>query len=122
MELYLCKHCGNIITFVENRGVPVVCCGEKMEKLVPNTVDASQEKHVPVLSQSGDLVTVSVGSVEHPMGEEHHIAWIVLETKQGVQRKALVPGAAPQAQFRLLEGDAPVAAYAYCNLHGLWKA
>ena len=121
-KFYICKHCGNIVAFVKESGAPVTCCGEKMQELVPNTVDASSEKHVPVVSHSGSVVNVSVGSVSHPMGEDHHIAWIILETKQGVQRKNLRPDAAPQAEFLLAEGDEPVAAYAYCNLHGLWKA
>ena len=89
MKFYICKHCGNIIAFAEDKGVPVVCCGEKMSELVPGTTDAAQEKHVPVIEVDGNLVTVKVGEVEHPMLEEHHIAWIALETKEGNQRKPL---------------------------------
>lgn len=122
MEFYVCSHCGNIITFAENKGVPVMCCGQKMEKMVPNSVDASGEKHVPVVKVEGNLATVSVGSVEHPMLEEHHIGWVVLETAQGSQRKALKPGQKPEVTFALAEGDSVVAAYEYCNLHGLWKS
>ena len=122
MKFYICKHCGNIIAFAEDKGVPVVCCGEKMSELVPGSVDAAQEKHVPVIEVDGNLVTVTVGSVEHPMLEEHHIAWIALETKEGNQRKPLPVGGKPQATFALTEGDEVVAAYEYCNLHGLWKA
>lgn len=122
MDFYKCAHCGNIIAYAENKGVPVVCCGEKMQKLVPNTTDAAHEKHVPVITLEGSLVTVTVGSVAHPMTEEHHIAWIALETKQGNQRKELAHTGAPRAQFALCDGDEVVAAYAYCNLHGLWKA
>ena len=122
MEFYICNHCGNIIAYVENKGVPVVCCGERMSKLEPKTADSAVEKHVPVIQTEGNLVTVTVGSTEHPMVENHFIQWIVLETKQGRQRKQLQPGQKPQAVFALTEGDEAVAAYEYCNLHGLWKA
>ena len=122
MEFYVCKHCGNIIAYAENKGVPVVCCGEKMEKIVPNSVDASGEKHVPVVKVEGNLVTVTVGSVEHPMLDEHHIGWVALETEQGNQRKTLKPGQKPEVTFAITEGDKVVAAYEYCNLHGLWKS
>ncbi|MBO4382786.1 MAG: desulfoferrodoxin [Clostridia bacterium] len=122
MKFFICKHCGNIIAFAEDKGVPVVCCGEKMSELVPGTTDAATEKHVPVISVDGNLVTVTVGEVEHPMLEEHHIAWIALETKEGNQRKPLPVDGKPCATFALTDGDEVVAAYEYCNLHGLWKA
>ena len=121
MKFYVCPHCGNMIAFVNDSGVPVKCCGQNMTEIIPGSVDASLEKHVPVITKEGDLVTVKVGSVAHPMLEEHYIGWIALETKTGNQRKQLKPGAAPEATFALVEGDEPVAAYAYCNLHGLWK-
>lgn len=121
MKFYVCAHCGNIIAYVHASGVPVVCCGEKMQELIPGSVEASLEKHLPVIAVSGNTVTVTVGSVEHPMTDEHFIEWIVLETKEGNQRKVLVPGGKPKACFALCEGDSVVAAYAYCNLHGLWK-
>ena len=122
MKFYVCKHCGNIIAQAKNKGVPVMCCGEKMSELVPGSVDAATEKHVPVISVEGNKVTVTVGEVEHPMAEEHFIEWIALETQEGNQRKELKPGSKPQAVFMLAETDKAVAAYAYCNLHGLWKA
>ena len=122
MKFYLCKHYGNIIAYAKNKGVPVMCCGEKMNELVPGSVDAATEKHVPVISVEGNKVTVTVGEVEHPMAEEHFIEWIALETQEGNQRKELKPGSKPQAVFMLAETDKAVAAYAYCNLHGLWKA
>jgi superoxide reductase len=122
MKFYKCNHCGNIIAFVENKGVPVKCCGEKMEEIVANTVDAAKEKHVPVIKVEGNLVTVCVGDVAHPMLSEHSILWVALETKQGAQRKELAVGSEPKVQFALVDGDEVVAAYAYCNLHGLWKA
>ena len=121
MKLFKCEKCGNIIAMVHESGAPVVCCGEKMTELVPNTTDAAQEKHVPVIAIDGQKVTVTVGSVEHPMMEEHYITFIVLETKQGRQRKELKPGAAPKADFMIREDDEVVAAYEYCNLHGFWK-
>ena len=121
MTFFKCAHCGNIIAHLEDSGVRCVCCGEEMKPLVPNTSDGAGEKHVPVVSVDGNIVTVTVGSVEHPMLEAHHIAWIILETKQGRQRKTLNPGEKPVAKFALTEGDEVVAAYEYCNLHGLWS-
>jgi len=121
-KFYICNHCGNIITKVRDAGVPVVCCGEKMSELLPNTVEASGEKHIPAVSVNGRTVEVVVGSVEHPMAEEHFIQWIYLETEKGGQMKYLVPGAAPAASFEVAEGDKPVAVYEYCNMHGLWAA
>jgi len=120
MRFYICKHCGNLAGLVENKGVPMVCCGEKMSELAPNTVEASAEKHLPVVAVAGDEVRVDIGSAAHPMLEAHHIAFVYLETRRGGQRKALLPGEAPSLRFALAD-DAPVAAYAYCNLHGLWK-
>lgn len=91
-----------------------------MTELVANTVDASQEKHVPVVERDGNKLVVKVGSVEHPMAEEHSIQWIVVETKQGSMIKYLKPGEKPEAEFEVSAEDA-VAVYEYCNLHGLWK-
>ena len=122
MKFYICEVCGNIITHVNASGVPVFCCGQKMRELVPGTVDASQEKHVPVYRVEGNLVHVKVGSVEHPMLAEHSIQWVAVESRQGVQIKYLQPGQAPEASFALVDGDELVAVYEYCNLHGLWKA
>lgn len=121
-KFYVCKHCGNLIGMIHSSGVPIICCGEPMTELVPNTTDASKEKHVPVVSIAGNKVTVAVGSAPHPMTEEHHIAWIYLLTEKGGQRKCLTPGSAPSAEFSVTEGDKVLSAYAYCNLHGLWKA
>ena len=122
MKFYICSHCGNIITYIRDNGVPIVCCGEKMKELVPGSVETAHEKHIPVIRVNGGEVTVHVGSVDHPMLAEHWIEWIALETTAGVQCKALAPGMAPECKFMLADGDAPVAAYAYCNLHGLWSA
>ncbi|MCR4851096.1 MAG: desulfoferrodoxin [Lachnospiraceae bacterium] len=122
MKFYQCAHCGQIVAIVKGTGVPVMCCGEAMKEIVPGTTDAAVEKHVPVIEVNGTNVTVTVGSVEHPMLSEHYIEWIALETKSGNQRKALSPGDAPKACFAICEGDEVVAAYAYCNLHSLWKS
>ncbi len=121
-KFYICKHCGNIYAAVKQTKVPVMCCGAKMEEIIPGTVEASVEKHVPVYTVEGNLVKVEVGSVEHPMQDVHYIEWISVQTKQGNQRKVLKPEDAPKACFALCEGDAVEAVYAYCNLHGLWKA
>jgi len=118
-EFYICRHCGNVVEKVIDSRVPVVCCGEKMEKLVPNTVEASGEKHLPVVKVEGNLVTVNVGSVEHPMSEEHLIQWVQLKTDKGSQRKFLNPGDAPVVRFELMD-EKPLEVYAWCNLHGLW--
>ncbi|MBO4440214.1 MAG: desulfoferrodoxin [Spirochaetaceae bacterium] len=120
MKFYKCKTCGKIIAMVEETGVPTVCCGESMVELVPNTTDAAVEKHVPVIAQKGNIVEVTVGSVEHPMTPEHYIPWIAIQTKTGNQRKTLKPGNPPKATFALVDGDEVVKAVAYCNLHGLW--
>ena len=122
MKFYICEVCGNIVYHVNASGVPVFCCGKKMNELVPGTVDAAVEKHVPVYRVEGNLVSVKVGSVEHPMLDVHSIQWIAVESKQGVQIKYLQPGQAPEASFALVDGDELVAVYEYCNLHGLWKA
>lgn len=121
-KFFKCEHCGNIIAFVDNKGVPVMCCGEKMKELVPNTTEAATEKHIPVYTVNGNKVSVEVSTVEHPMLEEHFIEWISLETKQGNQRKVLKAGDAPKAEFLISDGDEVTNVYAYCNLHGLWKA
>ncbi len=121
-QFYQCSHCGNTIAFVKNSGVPVICCGQNMTELVPGRVDASLEKHVPVCRVEGSAVHVRVGAADHPMLPEHYIEWISLQTRQGNQRKELQPGDPPEVCFALCPGDEVEAVYAYCNLHGLWKA
>lgn len=115
-----CSHCGNTAVLIEDRGVPLVCCGEKMEVLQANTTDAAVEKHVPEVSVQGNRVEVAVGATLHPMAEEHYIQWIYLETEKGGQVKKLTPADEPKAVFQA-EGDKAVAVYEFCNLHGLWK-
>ena len=121
-KFFVCKTCGNLVGLVNEGGGTLVCCGQPMTELAANTTDAAHEKHVPVVKVTGGSVHVAVGSVEHPMVEKHYIEWIHLETKKGAQMAHLTPGEKPEADFALAEGDEAVAAYAYCNLHGLWKA
>lgn len=121
LKFYICEHCGNIVTYLRNSGVPVMCCGQKMTELVPGISDGAVEKHVPVVSAEGRTITVKVGEVEHPMMEKHYIQWIALETKEGTQIKYLKPDMKPEATFVLSAGDEVIAAYEYCNIHGLWK-
>lgn len=120
-KFYICEHCGNIVAAVKSSGVPIMCCGQAMKELIPGTVDASVEKHVPVFEIIDHMVQVTVGSVEHPMLEKHYIEWISLQTKFGNQRKALHPGDSPKACFAICPGDEVEAVYAYCNLHSLWR-
>lgn len=122
MKFFKCEKCGQIVAKVEEKTSSIFCCGEEMKEMAANTTDAAQEKHVPVIEAADGVVTVTVGSVEHPMLEEHSIQWIVLQTKEGNQRKTLKPGDAPKATFWIGPDDEVVAAYEYCNLHGLWKA
>ena len=122
MKFYRCEHCGQIVAIVKGTGVPIMCCGQAMSEIVPGTVDASLEKHVPVYEVNGQKVSVKVGAAEHPMVDEHYIEWVALQTKSGNQRKTLKPGDKPEVCFSICENDEVVAVYAYCNLHGLWKA
>lgn len=121
VKFFKCNHCGNTVDMIYHSGVTPICCGEPMHQLIPNTVDAAVEKHVPVIEIDGTKVTVSIGSVEHPMISEHYIEWIVLHTQKGIQRKHLSPNDKPEAVFYIGEDDSVIEAYEYCNLHGLWK-
>ena len=120
-RFFICEHCKNIVGVIQSSGVPMKCCGQNMTELIPGTVDAAVEKHVPVVTVEDNLVKVAVGEVTHPMTEEHYIQWIYLQTDKGGQRKNLTPSDKPEAVFALAE-EKPVAVYEYCNLHGLWKA
>ncbi len=120
-RFYICEKCGNTVGMIHSSGVPLMCCGQKMAKLEAGTVEASKEKHIPVVTVEGNTVKVSVGSVEHPMAEEHSILWVYLQTSKGGQRKCLEVGKAPVVTFALADEE-PIAVYAYCNLHGLWMA
>lgn len=122
MKFYQCTICGQIAAIVKETGVPLVCCGQEMNELIPGSVDASVEKHVPMIEIDGDKIIVTVGSTPHPMTKEHHIEWVSLQSRFGNQRKALKPGMEPKVCFRVCEGDEILSVYAYCNLHGLWNA
>ena len=119
-KFYVCPHCGNIVEMVKDVGVKPFCCGQKMELLEPNTVEASGEKHIPAVTVNGNTVEVNVGSVDHPMLDVHWIEWVYLRSEKGSQKKFLTPGEAPNVRFTLVD-DKPLEVYAYCNLHGLWK-
>lgn len=120
-KFYICNHCGNLVEMIHDAGVPMICCGQKMTQLEAGTVEASREKHIPVVTVDGKTVTVTVGSAEHPMIAEHSILWVYLQTDKGGQRKDLEVGKVPAVTFSLAD-EKPIAVYAYCNLHGLWKA
>ena len=119
-QIYKCEVCGNIVEVLHTGVGELVCCGEPMKLLEENTVDAAQEKHVPVIEKSGNKVTVKVGSVAHPMEEKHYIEFVELMADGKVYRKFLKPGEKPEATFEITAEQ--VTAREYCNLHGLWKA
>ncbi|MBO5786988.1 MAG: desulfoferrodoxin [Clostridia bacterium] len=120
VKFYVCETCGNLVGMINESGVPMMCCGKKMQQIVPGTVEASKEKHIPVATLENGVLTVNVGSVDHPMTEEHLIEWVYVQTDRGGQRKVLNAGDAPKLTF-VFTDEKPVAVYAYCNLHGLWK-
>lgn len=122
MRFFRCAICGKEIIFIKETSTPTICCGQPMNELIPGAVDGALEKHVPVIEQEGNIVTVMIGSVEHPMIPEHHIEWILLETNKGFYKRDLLVTDKPVAVFTLTEGEEVVAAYELCNLHGLWKA
>ncbi len=121
LKIFTCTHCGNMAELILDAGVSMVCCGEEMQRLLPGTTDAAQEKHVPVCEVKDGKITVKVGSVAHPMQEDHYIPYVWLHSKCAVQRACLNPGDEPCAVFTLVPGDEPIAAYEWCNKHGLWK-
>lgn len=120
-KFFLCTTCGNVIIKIEDSGVDVICCGKEMSELIPKTFDNAREKHAPVVERINDnTVRVKIGSEPHPMNTEHHIDFIYLETEHGGQIQYLKPEGKAEAEFCTCTNEA-VAAYAYCNLHGLWK-
>ncbi len=120
IRLFRCEHCGNIAIKVVDSAVPLVCCGQKMTELVPASIDAALEKHVPVVQVEGNKVHVEVGEVLHPMTEEHLIQMIILQTARGFQFIKLTEVDKPVADFVIAEGDKAEKVFEYCNLHGLW--
>lgn len=119
-QFYKCSVCGNIVGLIENGGGTLVCCGQAMEELVPNSVDAAQEKHVPAARRQGGTLVVEVSRIPHPMTAEHHIAWIAVAQGDTTHRVTLDKTGQPRADFCV--GEGPLFVYAYCNLHGLWIA
>ena len=104
-KFYKCEHCGNIVAMVKDAGVPIMCCGQKMKEIVPAEIDAAVEKHVPEYEVKDGKVYVKVGEVEHPMGEEHYIEWVLLHTNKGNQRKELLPNDKPEVVFAICEDE-----------------
>lgn len=122
MRFFKCEICGNFVEMVKESGAPMTCCGQKMTEIIPGTSDGAFEKHVPVYKVEGNKVLVNVGAVDHPMVDVHYIEWIALETDKGAYRIALKPNDMPKAEFTLADGETVAGVYAYCNIHGLWKA
>ena len=122
MKFYKCAGCAKLLSVIDDAKCTPRCCGEPMIELQANTTDGAAEKHVPVYEVKDGRVSVTVGSVEHPMLDAHYIDFVALRTKSGCQIKKLHPGEAPKAEFAILPEDEVVAVYEYCNLHGLWKA
>ncbi|MFP3867182.1 MAG: desulfoferrodoxin [Desulfobacteraceae bacterium] len=120
LQIYKCGVCGNIVEMVHAGAGELVCCGQPMKLFTENTVDAAQEKHVPVIEKSAGQFKVKVGSVPHPMEEKHYIEWIEVIADGKAYRQFLKPGESPEATFKI-DAD-QVTAREYCNLHGLWKA
>ena len=139
-EIYKCDICGNIVEVLHAGAGELVCCGKPMRNVIANTVDASKEKHVPVIEQTANGLKVSVGSIPHPMEDKHYIEWIEIHADGKILRQFLKPGQAPETLFATGESLAglpgrpesgsgiggqatgPLTAFEYCNLHGLWKA
>lgn len=119
-KFFVCDHCKEVIEVIDDKGVPINCCGDAMTELKVSTAEAGTEKHLPDVSVEGGIVRVKVGSVPHPMTKEHLIEWVQLETDKGIQRKRLEADGEPAVKFYIGD-EKPVAVYAYCNTHGLWK-
>ena len=122
MKIYKCMKCGKMVEEIKGSGCVPMCCGEFMTEMKAGASDGAFDKHVPVYETTGTHVSVKVGSTEHPSMDAHYIEWIAIETTSGSQKKCLKPGMTPAAEFELTEGETVTAVYAYCNLHGLWKA
>ena len=119
-KFYICKTCGNLVGKIDDGRVPMICCGKEMEELVPNTKEASFEKHLPVYTYNNNVLEVVIGETLHPMTDEHNISWVYVETENGGQRKILKVDGEPKTSFCFCN-DKPLSIFAYCNLHGLWK-
>ena len=122
MKFYICPTCGNVIELIEDHKVPVMCCGKKMEELVPNSTEAAVEKHIPVPTVENGVLKVSVGEVEHPSIEKHWIPFVAVKASDLVMRREIKATEKPEAIFPIGDFKGEVEVYAWCNLHGLWKA
>lgn len=118
-QVYKCEVCGNVVEVVHAGKGQLVCCGKPMSLMEPNTKDASVEKHVPVIEKTANGIKVKIGSVEHPMAEEHYIEWIEVIAGGKLYRKYLNPGESPEAEFCITEDN--ITAREFCNVHGLWQ-
>ena len=122
MKKYLiCKKCGNLVEMIEESGVPIVCCGTEMSELIANETEGAAEKHIPVIIEKNNIVTIKIGSIEHPMEENHYIKWVSINTTKGKYNFSLEPNMEPKVEFSLSNNEKVIDAYAYCNIHGLWK-
>jgi len=121
-KFYYCEDCDSLVILVRESEIVMTCCGQPMIELVPGIAFASQKKHQPIYRVEGKRVFVTFESQSHPMDESHMIEWIALQTKNGLVHKSLSPGRVPETTFALCEDDEVEAVYAYCNVHGLWKA
>lgn len=121
MKFYICPICGNVIELVEDHGVPVFCCGKKMDELVPNSTEAAVEKHMPVPTVENGVLKVSVGEVEHPSIEKHWIPFVAIKAGDLVMRRSIKATEKPEAVFPIGDFKGEVEVYAWCNLHGMWK-
>ena len=120
-KFFICNKCKNLMLNYQFSGNIPTCCHEKMENMNPKSEDDGKEKHSPIVKVDGERVIVTVGETPHPMTDDHGISWIYLVTKFGDARKYLLPGDEPTATFTIEKGDIPIAAYAHCNLHSIWK-
>ena len=120
LVFYKCEICGNVAIKLIDSKVPVYCCGKIMSELIPNSVDASGEKHKPITTLEGNQIKVAVGEILHPMTAEHYISHIILETDSGIYIKNLSPSDQPTATYILADNEKPTAVYSICNLHGVW--
>lgn len=120
LKFFKCKVCGNVVVKLVDKNVPVVCCGEVMDEILPNTTEAATEKHLPVVNVKNGVINVRVGEVMHPMEDAHYINFCVIETQDNYVIFSLNPGQTPEVSYNL-NNQKPIAVYEYCNLHGLWK-
>lgn len=118
LEVFRCADCGMIAMITHDGSGEMACCGQPMVRAEENVVDASTEKHIPVVERADDRMVVRVGDVPHPMDPSHYIEWIEVNSGPDLFVRGLKPGNEARATFPgYREG---VKVRAYCNLHGLW--